>query len=576
MNNKKKSQFSKKAIDTALNYLDNGHLEHAAYLAQELYQQHPKNDQVLHLMGLVYVYQGDVEKGICLIQQAIRKKPLAQYFQNLGSSLQLTKKFSEAITCYQKALKLNKSLDTYLNLGFCYYNTEQYLKAIQFYQTYLKQCSNNPYAHYGLANSYFAQEQFDKAIQHYQLALQYDAHFVLAQLGLAELYLVTEQQTACLQQLFIAAKNSPHEVKIYQILAKLAFVLQKNTFDTSIALYLGLLFTDANPIFLETLEEIYTHKFIDALRTQELIKGWLYSRQRPIRKTLQSRCSKSFISNDIDIKNLANKTLLLYGEQGIGDHLFFLRYAPLLKQLYGCRLIVLTEPKLAPVLIQNPLFANVITQLDAAPSFDEVILIGDLPYLLSQHTLYPESLILSLNTIAQNKIQERLSILGSPPYLGLTWRGGTLVEDKSVISRLLYKEINLDQFAESLRPLTGHVTFLSLQRNASVEELERLSQLLGQTVHNLDDLNNDLEQMLALLAVIDEYVGVSNTNMHLMAGLARAAKVLVPYPADWRWSGHHENEIHWFQAFKVYRQTEEYSWHDALMQLQIDLEYLRI
>jgi hypothetical protein len=28
---------------------------------------------------------------------------------------------------------------------------------------------------------------------------------------------------------------------------------------------------------------------------------------------------------------------------------------------------------------------------------------------------------------------------------------------------------------------------------------------------------------------------VSNTNVHLLAGLGRAARVLVPYPAEWRW-----------------------------------------
>ena len=36
--------------------------------------------------------------------------------------------------------------------------------------------------------------------------------------------------------------------------------------------------------------------------------------------------------------------------------------------------------------------------------------------------------------------------------------------------------------------------------------------------------------MLALLSLIDEYVGVSNTNMHLRAGVGKTAKVLVPAP----------------------------------------------
>ncbi|HEX9782720.1 MAG TPA: hypothetical protein VGA56_08320 [Opitutaceae bacterium] len=34
-------------------------------------------------------------------------------------------------------------------------------------------------------------------------------------------------------------------------------------------------------------------------------------------------------------------------------------------------------------------------------------------------------------------------------------------------------------------------------------------------------MNEDLEDMLALLAVVDDYVGASNTNMHLRASAGR-------------------------------------------------------
>ena len=59
--------------------------------------------------------------------------------------------------------------------------------------------------------------------------------------------------------------------------------------------------------------------------------------------------------------------------------------------------------------------------------------------------------------------------------------------------------------------------------------------------------------MLALLALLDDYVGVSNTNMHLRAGVNRTAKVLVPAPPEWRWMAEGK-ESPWFPGFTVYRQ----------------------
>ena len=40
--------------------------------------------------------------------------------------------------------------------------------------------------------------------------------------------------------------------------------------------------------------------------------------------------------------------------------------------------------------------------------------------------------------------------------------------------------------------------------------------------------------MLALLSLLDEYVGVSNANAHLRAGLGRSMQVLVAHPPDVR------------------------------------------
>ena len=93
---------------------------------------------------------------------------------------------------------------------------------------------------------------------------------------------------------------------------------------------------------------------------------------------------------------------------------------------------------------------------------------------------------------------------------------------------------------------------------------------LGRPVHDLSALNEDLESMLVLLSLIDDYVGVSNTNMHLRAGAGKTARVLVPAPPEWRWMAEGK-ESPWFPGFSVYRQRYDGSWEGALAELQQDM-----
>jgi hypothetical protein len=97
--------------------------------------------------------------------------------------------------------------------------------------------------------------------------------------------------------------------------------------------------------------------------------------------------------------------------------------------------------------------------------------------------------------------------------------------------------------------------------------------VLGRPVYDLSPLNEDLEEMLAVLSLLDEYVAVSNTNTHLLAGLGKTGRVLVPYPPDWRWMLQGD-ESPWFKGFKIYRQMANGDWSMALEQLQTDLNFL--
>ncbi|MES2562642.1 MAG: tetratricopeptide repeat protein [Pseudomonadota bacterium] len=292
--------------------------------------------------------------------------------------------------------------------------------------------------------------------------------------------------------------------------------------------------------------------------------------------------------------DVQRKHICVLREQGLGDELFFLRYAAPLGAR-GARITYRASNKIASLLARVSCIAQVIGENDPLPAADAYVLAGDLPHVtadcassalptlpvrdsaLGDHerriSVYwphvPASLSLQPLEEKRAEMQARLSVLGPPPYMALTWRAGTQPEAQRASNWLLFKTIALETLADTLKNFRG--TLLAVQRAPLPGELARLEAAAGNPVHDFCALNDDLEGMLALLDVVDDYVGVSNTNMHLRVALGKTARVLVPAPAEWRWmrSG---CESRWFPGFVIYRQSLQGDWSVALATLKRDLE----
>ena len=258
---------------------------------------------------------------------------------------------------------------------------------------------------------------------------------------------------------------------------------------------------------------------------------------------------------------LDGKRILLRAEQGLGDILFFLRFAAELRNR-GADVFLECPPKLVPVLADR-------IAIDPAAKPDVEIWIPDLPAVLQSDST-PPALALEANDAVCRSMREKLALLGSPPYLGLTWRAGTVEKGPpaGLDRRLLSKEVPPALLGEAVRGWRG--TLVSLQRAPTAGELQAVREASSAEVHDLSAVNENLREMLALLAQLDEYVAVSNTNIHLLAGLGGRARVLVPYPPEWRWM-RREGESLWFPGFPVYRQASDHDWSAPLRRLRQDL-----
>jgi tetratricopeptide (TPR) repeat protein len=88
-----------------------GRLQQAATLYQEVLQREPRNADALHLLGLLMASAGQGETAVSLLSAAVQVQPANAAVQtNLGIALSGMGRFAEALPCFERALALEPAL----------------------------------------------------------------------------------------------------------------------------------------------------------------------------------------------------------------------------------------------------------------------------------------------------------------------------------------------------------------------------------------------------------------------------------------------------------------------------------
>ena len=613
--------------------------------AEEAYvkasESDPRNPDALNLRGVVALSTGRPALAVTLMRKAATLQPdNPSLWGNLGNALFATGDFAESQTAFRRAARLDPEnpdfsigianalaatgnsdgaatillavvkrrpdrAAAWFNLGKLAETSNQPQQAIECYQRALQADPNYGNAHLNLGVVLQSMRQLDDAEKCYRAALACDASRETAFINLVSILILLGVFTSAEQIARTAIAEFPRSSELHRLLS--AAFMQQGRLDAALLpaqiagaldpsnekLQMsigGLLFESGSPEQgLAALEEVRRAHPDDVhiayvvgithLTAGYFDLGWPDFVYREIRRA--KTASRPWLRTNLR-PNPRGQSVRLIREQGLGDELFFLRYAPLLKAL-GAEVVYVTDPKLRSILDRASCLDEVIEEpadgtreqvLRPDESINAIgMLVGDLPRALYQDfgehcSDLPPPLPLTALPERVATIREKLSALGPPPYLALTWRGGVAPHEQKGKWWTLYKNIGLDAFGKTLAGLPH--TLLAVQRKPLPDEILQLSAAAGAPIHDLCGVNDDLEEMLALLAVVDEYVGVSNTNMHLRAGLGRSACVLVPRPSEWRWMAHGEHSP-WFPQFSVFRQGIDGTWHEALDRLRAEL-----
>jgi Flp pilus assembly protein TadD len=291
-------------------------------------------------------------------------------------------------------------------------------------------------------------------------------------------------------------------------------------------------------------------------------EGWREYAWRPQRATARSALAGVRWLEVADLGGVAGKSVQLVGEQGLGDELFLMRFAGGLLER-GARLSYRGDSRIGSLLAPRIAVAS-----GNDGTADYCALLGDLPALLGADST-PAPLALAPRAERVAKAASHLAG-AKAPFLGVTWAAGPTADAQRARDLgVLHKRISAEALGAALRGCAA--TLVVLQRAPLREDVESLARAFGGPLIDLSSLNDDLEDMLGLLATLDEYAGVSNTNMHLRAAAGRPARVLVQWPPEWRY-GVAGSATPWFPQFRLYRETARAGWGEALQALANDLK----
>lgn len=516
-------------------YAERQQWAHAADWARRALAIEPDNQETLGQAVVACNKAGHPDLSVSMLEERIPGKPDSPFLHiELGSALRQCGRFPEAIHHLEEALRLAPGkARAYRELVTALRDSGQADKAANVLDSALDVCPDNPHLLLARASAQKADRDFESARQTLMRVIELlpasaDPWLNLCVLNYA--WQRFEDGVAC---------------------ARRALELKPDSAEAHMNLAMG------------------------ALTLGWLKEGWAHYQWR---FAILKRRDYSFppVPGDPLIRRPGDllpydprdKHITLIDDQGLGDELSFLRFAPLLRDR-GARVTYMPDPRIAS-LVRRAGIVDRVAELDEDAPLDTDLFLacGDVPLLLDIRTTedIPPPVPLPPLADEQARFQSRLADLGlgRRPMVGLTWRGGT----KKPGSSTLYKEAPLEAMALLLKDLP--VDVLVLQRNPVRGEIDHLGRLLGRPVYDFSDVNANLEAMLALVDALDDYVTVSNTNVHLRAGRGKPVHVLIPSPPDYRWMATGDQSP-WFPGISIYRQAADLSWDKALGQLHCDL-----
>jgi tetratricopeptide (TPR) repeat protein len=568
-----------------------GQIKRAVAAFQLALRRDPSFAEAANNLGTALTEQDKLEEGILQYREALRLKPhYAEAHYNLGVALEHQDKIDEAMGCYRQSLELKPDFALACNkLGGVLTLRDRLEEALGWFQEAARLNPNEAEARTNLGNALARLGKLDEAVRCHRQALVLNPDCAEAHTNLGNVLArldKLEEAARCHQE---ALRVIPNFVPAWTNLGSVR--TQQNRLDEALSCYAEALRHE--PGHAQT----HFNRALVWLLLGNWAEGWP---EYEWRWQTTGFARHDFAQSRWDGSPLNGRTLLVLGEQGLGDTLQFIRFLPLVKE-QGGRVIFQCLPQLLPLLAGVNGIDALVARGAALPAFDVYTPLLSLPgffhispenvpapvpYLRANQELvahWRRNLIMSGVRFPMSAVKGLFPYLGPRKpdtgrffRVGIAWQGTTTYRGDS------QRSIPLANFARLA--LVPGVQLISLQKGPGTEQVisdvrrpvsdvkrppsnighrtSDIARLLLDLADRLDEGSGAFLDTAAVMMNIDLVITSDTSIAHLAGSLGVAVWVALALVPDWRWLLR-RHDTPWYPTMRLFRQTQYGQWDDV-------------
>ena len=519
-----------------------GRLLEAEKLYRSLAAERPKDAMLLSRLGAALAGQGKLVEALAALRRALEiDSDLVDALNNIGIVHRRLGHAADAADAFHRALALNPDLPSaQVNLGALLYDAGKLDESAQSYRRAIAIDPNLAEAHNGLGAALLDQGALDDAAAAFERALAIDpGHAVaLSNLGSVKRQRGDDAGAADCYRRAIAIR--PRLVEAHVNLGNI--LRGEGALDEAAVSFRRALDIDRRH------PEAHWNLGAVLLLMGNFKDGWIEYEWR-------AKC-RQFRGQDWDFGKprwdgaaTRRKHILLYAEQGLGDAIQFVRYAPLVAE--RARHVVVRCP---PPLTR--LFETVTGVAAAGPDIETRTNFHFAAPLMSMPAILGTDLATIPNAVPYLAPPAGAAappaVLAAPAgalKVGLVWAGNP--DHKNDRHR------SIDP--AHLAPLfeTPGCAFYSLQVGRGHDAVGRLG--LGDRITDLGQGFRDFADTAGAVAALDLVIAVDTAVAHLAGALAKPVWTLLSGATDWRWLTDRDDSP-WYPTMRLFRQKTADDW----------------
>jgi tetratricopeptide (TPR) repeat protein len=514
----------------------------------------PNDPPTLNNLGNALRKLGEMDEAVRLIRRAVELRPeYAEAHSNLALALEATDQLDEALFHCQTALRLRPDFaDAYNNLSVVLRGLGRFEEAIAACHEALRRQPDSAEAHSNLGSALVRLERWEEAETNFRRALLLRPNMAETRVSLASCCWRQDRFDEAIQLCEEALRQKPKLAAAYNALGVILY--KQNRFDEAMPHLDQALRLEPNHA------EAHFNRAMVLLHMGDFTEGWREYEWRWKCKTFVVSASQR---TPWDGSPLAGRTILLCVEQGLGDTLQFIRYAPQVKQ-QGATVLLLCSGKMIPLLSRCAGIDQFVAQDAAIPSCDTHIPLLSLPSRLGTTLATipkPIPYLFADERLVEHWRRELTAYAGFK--VGIAWQGNK----DHPLDR--HRSMSLSHFEPVALP---GVQLLSLQKGPGSEQLATVAGRFAVTDlgRRLDETCGAFMDTAAVMQSLDLVITSDTAIAHLAGGLGVPVWVALPFVADWRWLRDRPDSP-WYPTMRLFRQTTAGDWDGVFTAMAAEL-----